>query len=268
MSNNQILGSNEENTVNIREVLFKYFIHWKWFLLSLAIFFIGAKLYLRYSIPEYKSLTTLLIKRDESGGIPSEFSALQDIGMFAGSSKDIDDEMEVLKSKTLVQKAIKEGKFNISYVLEGRIKSSESYRESPIDITFIDTKEDFFEKDTLIKIKVVNSNKFELFNGKDNLVGEYNFGQSIFSKELGKYMITKNIKNTKQNIFATFVKLESLKSAADKFKSKLVVGTITKQTNVLEAILHKTRPPNASRRRTATGTIVRARLTTRAQNSL
>ena len=113
MSNNQISDIPDDNVINIRDILIKYTRHWKWFLLSIALFYIGAKLYLRYAIPSYKSVTTLLIKREESGGIPSEFSALQDIGMFSGSSKDIDDEMEVLKSKTLIEKTVKEGKFNI-----------------------------------------------------------------------------------------------------------------------------------------------------------
>ncbi|WP_411377258.1 Wzz/FepE/Etk N-terminal domain-containing protein [Flavobacterium psychrophilum] len=67
------VNNNEENTLNIKDLVFNYLSHWKWFLLSIALFFIGAKLYLRYSIPEYKSQTTLLIKGDESGGMLSNF---------------------------------------------------------------------------------------------------------------------------------------------------------------------------------------------------
>ncbi len=76
------VNNNEENTLNIKDLVFNYLSHWKWFLLSIALFFIGAKLYLRYSIPEYKSQTTLLIKGDESGGMLSELSAFQDLGGF------------------------------------------------------------------------------------------------------------------------------------------------------------------------------------------
>ncbi|EKT4519560.1 putative tyrosine-protein kinase involved in exopolysaccharide biosynthesis [Flavobacterium psychrophilum] len=228
------VNNNEENTLNIKDLVFNYLSHWKWFLLSIALFFIGAKLYLRYSIPEYKSQTTLLIKGDESGGMLSELSAFQDLGGFSGAKKDIDDEMEVLKSRSLIEKTIKAGKFYLSYVLEGRIKSSEVYKENLIAIDFKQKTEKFFEKDTTLIVKVLSPKKFELFNADNNSVGNFNFGQLIYSKELGSYVVNIKPKYLKNLNSKVVVHLESLKKATNKFKAKLNVGTITKSTNVLE----------------------------------
>ena len=75
MLNNSITDSEGDNSLGIKEQIFKYLRQWKWFLLSVFLFLFLAKLYLRYSIPEYKSQTTLLIKRDESGGMASELAA-------------------------------------------------------------------------------------------------------------------------------------------------------------------------------------------------
>lgn len=234
MLNNNINDLDSDNSLSLKEQVFKYLIHWKWFLLSVFLFLFLAKLYLRYSIPEYKSQTTLLIKREDSGGMASELAAFEDLGLFSGSKKDIDDEMEVLKSRSLIEKTIKAGKFNISYVLEGRIKSSESYKENPIDVDFKEKTKKFFEKDTALSIKILSPKKFELFNANNNHVGDFNFGQVISSKELGNYVVNINHENAKDVNYKISVKLESLKNATDKFKSKFQVGAITKFTNVLE----------------------------------
>jgi len=227
---NNSIENNE--SINLRDLLFKYIIHWKWFLLSLLLFVVGAKLYLRYSIPEYKTQSTLLIKREDSGAM-SELAAFQDLSMFSSNGRDLDDEIEVLKSRTLIEKTIKEGKFNISYILEGRIKSSESYdNDIPIAVDFIQKAKDFYTIDTTLFFKKINSNSFQLYSQKDSLVGNYKYGEPINSKNLGVFIVNKN--NFKSSGFNVHLKLESLNHTADKFKGKLTVSTLTKQTNVLE----------------------------------
>ena len=229
MSQHHIPIQTEENSINIKEQFFKYALNWKWFLLSLLLFLVGAKLYLRYSVPEYKSITTLLIKREDSGGM-AEFAALQELSMFSGAKKDIDDEMEVLKSRSLIEKTIKDGKFNISYILEGRIKSSETYGINPIEVDFKQKPDRFYEIDTTLSVKSIDLNRFELYNGTDKLVGKFNFGQEIFSKKLGKFVIQRQGKKD----LNYKIHLEPLKNATNRFKSKLNVYSITKHTNVLE----------------------------------
>ena len=135
-----INDNKEDNSVNLRDLLFKYLIHWKWFLLSVVAFFALSKLYLRYSIPIYKSTTTVLIRDDKAGNIASELSAIQDIGLFSGPKNQMEDEVEILKSRKLTEKTVKEGDFNIKYIEEGRIKSSDAYGANPVKILF-DNKE-------------------------------------------------------------------------------------------------------------------------------
>ncbi|WP_394758946.1 GumC family protein [Flavobacterium sp.] len=232
MLNNSIADLAEDNSAGIREQILKYLSHWRWFLFSVFLFLFLAKLYLRYSIPEYKSQTTLLIKRDDSGGISSELAAFQDLSMFSGAKRDLDDEIEVLKSRSLVEKTIKEGNFNISYVLEGRIKSSESYVDNPVEFNFIEKSKDFFTIDTTMLVKKINEKQFELFAQNDSLIGKYNFGQIIKSNRLGNYFVNNN--KSKEGHFKIIVNLQSIKHAIDNYKGGLYISPITKQTNVLE----------------------------------
>jgi capsular exopolysaccharide synthesis family protein len=234
MLNSPVTNNSIENneSINLRDLLFKYLIHWKWFLVSLLLFVIGAKLYLRYSIPEYKTQSTLLIKREDSGAM-SELAAFQDLSMFSSSGRDLDDEIEVLKSRTLIEKTIKEGNFNISYILEGRIKSSESYdNDIPIEVDFIQKAKDFYTIDTTFFLKKINSTSFQLYSQKDSLAGNYKYGEPINSKKLGVFIVNKN--DLKSSGFNVHLKLESLNHTADRFGGKLAVSTLTKYTNVLE----------------------------------
>lgn len=230
----------EDGSVNLRDQLFKYFIHWKWFLLSILAFLILAKLYLRYSIPEYKAQTTILIKNEDSGGLTSELSAFQDLAIFSGDKNDINDEIEVLKSRTLIEKAVKVGGFNVNYISEGRIKSSDAYGQSPIEIVFKEKNKDFFERDTIVNVSILSGQKFELSDQDNNVLGVYNFNQEVKSDELGDFKILRKVvlnKYKKKQYYNTgkiAINIMSTIKATASFKGRLNVATLSKFTNVLE----------------------------------
>lgn len=235
-----INGNSEDKPVNLRDLLFKYVIYWKWFLLSVLAFFALAKLYLRYSIPVFKASTTILIKDDKSGNLTSELSAFQDIGLFSGPKNQIEDEIEILKSRKLIEKTVKEGGFNVKYISEGRIKSSDAYESNPIMMSFSNKEARLYKKDTVINIDIVSENQFELFNQEKNKVGTYSFGQTIHSKALGDFKVMKRVLLNEYDEPEPFrkekiiVAVSNLEATTDDFKSRLNVGTLSKFANVVE----------------------------------
>jgi tyrosine-protein kinase Etk/Wzc len=60
-----------ENDFDLKDFLEKYVRQWKWFVLSVFICLVGAFLYLRYTIPQYKASTTILVKDEKKGGMLS-----------------------------------------------------------------------------------------------------------------------------------------------------------------------------------------------------
>lgn len=64
-----------DDSLNIREQFDKYIIYWKWFLISTLISVIIGFLYLRYSVPQYNTSATILVRDERKGGIQSELSA-------------------------------------------------------------------------------------------------------------------------------------------------------------------------------------------------
>lgn len=232
MQTNPYTEKHENFSLYIREQLFKYLKHWKWFVLGVFLSLVIAKLYLRYAIPEYKASTTVLIKGEDLGGTPPELAAFEDLGIISGGKNNLDDEMEVLKSRSLIEKTIKAGGFNVSYALEGRIKATEAYKGSNVFIDFVERSTDFFEKDTTLTISVLSNKKFELYDKNKNLINTYSFGEIIQSNALGKFkVVNNNLAKTGEEISVT---LTSINKIIDRFRSKYAVVTLSKYSNVLE----------------------------------
>lgn len=180
-----------DDSINLKDVLSYYARYWKWFLLSLILCLVIAKVYLRYSIPFYKSTATLLIKDENSGGLSSEMSAFKELDLFGNSSRNVDDEIEILKSRNLVEKTIRLGEFNIKYIQEGRIKSSDAYGKNAIKIKFNSLDTTFTKRDTLVSVEILSDNNFELFDANKKSKGKFNFNQKIASSKLGDFYILK-----------------------------------------------------------------------------
>ena len=94
-----------EEQIDFRTLLFKYIIHWPWFVGTVLLCLVGAWFYLHWATPIYNISATVLIKDEKKGGGSGVSSELEDMGLsgLMTSSKNIDNELEVLRSKTLVK---------------------------------------------------------------------------------------------------------------------------------------------------------------------
>lgn len=117
-----------EATFDLKAFLFKFIRYWYLFILFLILAFSVAYLYLRYTIPEYSIKTTLLVKDEDSGLDASEEMAFADLGVFK-SKKNINNEIQILKSRTLMTQVVKELGIDVTYSANGRIKDRELYED-------------------------------------------------------------------------------------------------------------------------------------------
>ena len=61
-------GAQSEEQINIQEILFRYLIHWPWFVVSVIVCVAVAWGYLRLATPVYNVSATVLIKDEKKGG--------------------------------------------------------------------------------------------------------------------------------------------------------------------------------------------------------
>jgi capsular exopolysaccharide synthesis family protein len=121
----------------------------------------GAVLYLKYEKPMYMSSAKLYLKDEKKGG-GEEMDALKSLSLF-NSGKNIENEMEVLKSPILVEKVIAANGFNIRYYVKGTVKNEEIYNRPPLTIRVLSDSSkvgayifDITRENDLLKIKEIN----------------------------------------------------------------------------------------------------------------
>ena len=128
------LGEQSKEQVNIQELLFRYLIHWPWFVISIIICIACAWGYLRLTTPIYNISATVLIKDEKKGGGASMSSDLEKMGLegFVSSSSNVDNEIEVLRSKSLAREVVNNLGLFVTYMDEDEFPSKELYHTSPV----------------------------------------------------------------------------------------------------------------------------------------
>lgn len=131
-----IQDSEESSSFNFAAIYTALVLNWKWFVLSIIICLGAAHIYLRYTTPIYQATAKLLIKDDSSSGGRRGGNSIQsatNLGIISNSS-GIDNEMEILKSRTLAQQAVFDLKLYVTYRHEGKIKDHIIYGDQEINV--------------------------------------------------------------------------------------------------------------------------------------
>ena len=242
--------TSESENINIRFLIDKYLKYWKWFLLSFTIAISVVYYKMNFIRPQFRATTTIKIK-DEKGGDKSTLSVFQDLGILNGSKDNIEDEIEILKSKSLIAEVIKSLNLNVRYFtdknplsnfldnnlgLHTEFYQTESYVYQPLKINF------FLDDTTLYKAKsdfiifINSSNNYTYrYTDKDQFIEKkYAFGEKI-NTSIGEIVITPNI-NLKENNFIgsnIHVNIASIKDLANSYSKNIQIEAKSEYSNVL-----------------------------------
>ena len=223
------LETSNKSEINIKEQLFFYSQYWKWFVFS-ALFFLSVSfIYLRYYIVEYGVNSTILIKDEKKGG-SSEFSAISDMNLFS-SKNSVDNEIAILKSRTLSQNVVAGVDLDISYFSQDRLVNVEFYKDSPIKILFYNKSKNYNKINKQLTIKVESDTNYSLSENNTEIFNEYIFGQKV-TNELGTFTIIKNNVFSKNELPTISIVKSSLESTANDFRGSLTISLVDK-TNVI-----------------------------------
>ena len=138
----------KDENIDIKELLFKYLLHWPWFAGAIVACLIAAWVYLYIATPVYNVSATVLIKDDKKGGGAGMLSGLEGLGLegVVSSSQNIDNEIEVLHSKTIVKEVVEDLGLYVSYKDEDEFPSREMYQTSPVQVSMTPQEADLLEK--------------------------------------------------------------------------------------------------------------------------
>ena len=153
---NEKLREADDKEIDIQELLFKYLIHWPWFVGAVIVCLIAAYVYLYIATPVYNISATVLIKDDKKGGNSNNVAGLDELGLsgLITSSQSIDNEIEVLRSKTLVKEVVNYLNLYVTYQDDDQIPSKELYKTSPVQVSMIPQEAENLKKNIVIEMVV------------------------------------------------------------------------------------------------------------------
>jgi hypothetical protein len=240
-----------ENSLNFKMILGKFMAFLPFFILSIIISLVIAFLVNRYATPRYALKATLLIKDKSRGAFDGAESFLQGSSLLM-QSKNIENEIGILKSRSLVEKTLENLNFTVSYFGEGNIKKTEIY-ENPPFIVEIDTNH-FQTYDLPIFVTFKENNQVEISsNGKTGRVlipyneqvvdGMLNGKIEKSTFDLNTFFELKNLKIKitlfdkkliNQNDNKYFFTLSTNTSLVKRYADKFSIKTINKQSSIVE----------------------------------
>lgn len=227
----------QQETFNLRLFFIGYLRYWYWFVISLSIALMSAVIYMRYTTPIYNVNAVLLIK-DEKKGIGTN-DMLKELEMFSGN-KIVENEMEVIKSRNLLNRVVDELNLTVAYFQEGKIRRDEEiYAKSPIWVQHGELKPLSYQSPFYIKI--LNKQKYELQDEDGRLKGIFEYSQNVRS-EYGAFRVFLNDSLYRKDNDLIKVQLYDKDLLIQSFQKKIQVELMNQKSTVLKLSLEDAIP--------------------------
>jgi tyrosine-protein kinase Etk/Wzc len=230
-----ISNKQELQNLSIKDVFYKYIRFLPVFILSIAIALLGAFIYLRYATSIYSANGTMLIKNTKANSGSTD--RVEDILSGGNRNQNLQNEIELLKSRPLMMRVVEKLNLQLSYIAEGRVKDMNAYAIAPFSVELIDMRADA----TPFSVKIIfqNDQQFRLEEGGQL----FSFGQSIQNRN-GHFMLIKKGPIVPGSIY--IVSWRSPESVAQSLVSNLKVLPKTPGTGIITISMDATSPRQAA----------------------
>lgn len=228
--NKRDISDFESEQVDLKSILSGYLKYWYLFVIGILLCVGGAYVYLLYTTPQYRINSTVLLKDDKSDRASFDLSGFAGADIFQPNKK-VQDETQVLKSKSLMQRTLQELSLHTSYFVEDEVKHVEVYGEDlPARVIVSKLDESAYGKAVTIHIR--NNSSFDLVEA-DASSTSHKFGQEV-NKPYGTFTVVMAAAAiTPDSPRDILVKFNDLRKMAVSYSGKLEIAPVSKEGNVL-----------------------------------
>lgn len=135
MQQRAVKATAQKDDGQVTQALAGYISYWPLFLVCVALAIGGAWFYIRYAVPKYEAMAKIMLK-DPKRGI-DETKDMEDLNII-NTKKTIDNELDVLKSQTLLDSVAAKLKLYAPISQEGKLRIQSAYTTSPIVVEAMD----------------------------------------------------------------------------------------------------------------------------------
>lgn len=223
----------KQDAINYKALLLKALRYWYLFAASL-ILSVGAAYYIIKSTPPaYKANALLLIKDDEKSGQQVEAVVFKEIGL-ASKSKNIENEIFILRSTPLMKRVVKNLELNFQYFYQDGLKKRDLYTQTPVKIAGWQPEEENTFLSATLEIKEglyyldFDKKTAKAWGGKQKFLGE--FGKEL-QLPIGKLTLTRA--NLNSDIDEVYLLISPVNQFAKLLVEKLEVEAMSKESSTL-----------------------------------
>lgn len=236
------LFEEKEEKTNWQAMLFKYIIRWPWFIASVIFCLVCAWLYLKTITPVYNISASIIIKDNKKGGnTGNDLSAFEDLGIIS-SSQNIDNEIEILRSKSLIKDVVSELGLYISYSGEGRFQKPDLYSSSPVLVHFLPEDAERLKAPILLTVNYQSGNRIDVtatING-NTINKHFTELPAVLSGEAGTLTFTSNPATPITGSGNVDVSIVNPLSVAKGYRGALSIEPTSKNTSIVTISIKNT----------------------------
>lgn len=236
MSEHQPKKSNKTESINIREILFKYLHKWYWFLISLLAFVFIAFFYLQTTNNKYSVETSILLRSNKSKGLMGggdQSAIFESLGFASMGNKQIDDEIQVLRSKEIMKNVILSMEINTEYYKKKKLRYVELYPSSPLKLIVHPTISDTMKQELHMSVKhTARGFRIKYKYGKIKDVIQLKDLSKPFSTPIGKLSLTQIGKLDKNDVYRIIH--YPMQNIVEKHTESIKVMEVNKRANAIK----------------------------------
>lgn len=133
----QINWGKRDNLEDVKIILAKILRRWYWVVLTLAIAIIAAFLYIRYQDRVYVVKASFISRKFDDRRV-NLVPNLSDVGGF-NERIEVYQQIPLLKSEERIKETLDRLEFDVTYMVEGRLKTTELYKTNPFKVVTLDS---------------------------------------------------------------------------------------------------------------------------------
>ena len=224
-------GKKEKDNAIFQVIIGQFIYFWWLFALFILLSMFTAFIYLRYAAPIYKITAKILVKDQKKGGDVSQGNIFSDLDLLNPIST-VDNEVEILKSRTLMEKTVRALQLNTSYFSKGSVRQSEIFfSKLPFKLTLINCIQDSISANSTLIYKNINADYFSL--GDEKTTKKIKYGDTL-NYNFGTLVIESNPGNFQKSNAPIIVKVATLDQTVVRMQNAYSAGATSKTVSTID----------------------------------
>ena len=233
MEEEKDLFNSGSSGLSIKEQVSRYLAYYPLFITSVIVCVGAGMLYLRYATPMYKASELVFVKNDKTGNTSTDLIKTAITG--DPMKSNLDNEVQLMSSQSLMERVVSKNGFNISYVYIGKLRNTDLYLDAPFRLIPQTIKDS--SSSLLITLSNLNNEGGVLQKGMSDKGSKLAFKwNTSFTFDNNTYSLIKRAESLDKNE-KYFASWESVPQAAAKISGQLTIGTLDKKTSIIQLVM-------------------------------